>query len=110
MQRSGFISLQVSAYLFYVLLSVQIFVSGLFFVPVLWLSIVQVGNFMNNKTTMERFSRSNQGDDSTIKLLNSGIHNDDRIIRDCYRSMGSFAGAMKEDIESQRRLLSSGDA
>ena len=91
------------------LISMQILVSGLFFVPVLWLSIVQVGNFINNKTTMERFSRSNQGDDSTIKILNSGIRNDDRIILDCYRSLGSFAGAMKEDIESQRRLLSNND-
>lgn len=61
---------------------------------------------MSNKTTMERFSKQNQGEDSTIKILNSGIKNDDRIIIDSYRSLGSFAGAMKEDIEQQRRLLS----
>jgi len=40
-----------------------------------------------------------------VKILNSGIRNDDRIIVDCYRSLGSFAGSMKEDIEAQRRLL-----
>jgi hypothetical protein len=61
---------------------------------------------MNNKTTMERFSRANQGEDSTMKILNSGIRTDDRIIVDSYRSLGSFAGAMKEDIEIQQRLLS----
>lgn len=73
--------------------------------PVLWLGIVQTGNFMNNKTTMERFSRAAQGEDSSIKILNSGIRNDDRIIVDSYRSIGSFASSYKEDIELERRLL-----
>jgi hypothetical protein len=41
-----------------------------------------------------------------IKMLNSGIRNDDRIVVDTFRSLGSFAGQMKEDIELQRRLLS----
>lgn len=67
-------------------------VSGLFFVPVLWLSIVQTGNFFNNKTTMERFSRANAGEDQKMKMLNSGIRSDDRIIVDTFRSLGSFAG------------------
>ena len=39
-------------------------------------------------------------------MLNSGIRNDDRIIVDTFRSLGSFAGQMKEDMEMQRRLLS----
>ena len=60
---------------------------------------------MNNRTTMERFSRTAQGEDSTIKILNSGIRNDDRIIVDSYRTIGSFAGSYKEDIELERRLL-----
>jgi len=74
-------------------------------VPVLWLSIVQVGNFMNNRTTMERFARGGQGEDSSIKIINSGIRNDARIIVDSYRAIGSFSGAYKEDIELERRLL-----
>ncbi len=40
-----------------------------------------------------------------MKILNSGIRNDERIIVDTYRSIGSFAGSMKEDIEMERRLL-----
>ena len=54
---------------------------------------------------MERFSRAPQGEDSSIKILNSGIRNDDRIIVDSYRSIGSFAGSYKDDIELERRLL-----
>ena len=60
---------------------------------------------MNNRTTMERFSRSAQGEDQAIKILNSGIRNDDRIIVDSCRAIGSFAGSYKEDIELERRLL-----
>jgi hypothetical protein len=41
---------------------------------------------------MERFSRANAGEDQTIKMLNSGIRSDDRIIVDTFRSLGSFAG------------------
>ena len=51
--------LSVHVQVFYTCVSVQMLLSGLFFVPVLWLSIVQTGNFISNRTTMERFSRSN---------------------------------------------------
>ena len=54
---------------------------------------------------MERFSRATQGEDSSIKILNSGIRNDDRIIVDSYQAIGSFAGSYKDDIELERRLL-----
>ena len=60
---------------------------------------------MNNKTTMERFSRANQNEDSSLKILNSGIRRDDRILIDTSRSGGSFSAAFREDFELQRRLL-----
>jgi len=54
---------------------------------------------MNNKTTMERFSRANQTEDSPTKILNSGIRKDDRVLIDTSRTIGSFSAAFKEDIE-----------
>ena len=61
---------------------------------------------MNNKTTIERFSKSSShGSDATNKILNSGIRTDDRIIIDTYRTIGSFAESYKEDMELERKLL-----
>jgi len=49
---------RVPTWAFFILVSIQLCVTGLFFVPLLWLSGTQTKNFLANKTTLERLSRS----------------------------------------------------
>ena len=75
-------------------------ICGLFFVPVTWLCLIQTGNFTNNKTTMERFTKVSQFDDEKkIKLVYSGIKDDNRIIIDSYKYQALW------DQESGERMI-----
>lgn len=47
----------IPAWAFFILISVQLAITGLFFFPMLWLTGTHVKNFINNKTTLERLSR-----------------------------------------------------
>lgn len=53
-------------------------VAGVFFIPVLWLCLIQSGNFLRNQTTMERYTKAPQQTNEYLKLrvINSGIKND----------------------------------
>ena len=79
--------------LFYSSLTLLILITGFFTVPVAILAYVQSGNFLNAKSTMERFSRQTGGsyDDQTQRILNSGIKDDTRIIYDTNLTSGSFS-------------------
>ena len=77
----------VPSWAFFVMIGVQFIVAALFFIPVLWLCLIQSGNFANNKTTMERFTRQPaqvSDEDLQVKMINSGIINDHRVIVDVY--------------------------
>ena len=97
----------IPAYAFFIMVSLQIIVSTFFFFPVMWLSCVQTGNILTNKTTIERYSRSQPSpDDQQLRLINSGIRNDKRVIIDSYREQNlSFSQNMRQDIEMERKLL-----
>jgi hypothetical protein len=89
--------IKIPALGFFCLAAFQMAVSVLFFAPVFWLTCVQIGNFLANKTTIERYSRSTPSpEENQQRLLNSGITNDRRVIIDTYRQqIGSFSQNMR---------------
>lgn len=101
----------VSEPLFYCGLVLQICLSGLFLVPVTILVYVQTGNFINGKTTMERFSRAAYNtEDQTYRAMNSGITDDRRIIIETNLNMGSLSDNIRSDYELRQDLLEPTDS
>jgi len=77
---------------------ILILVTLSFLFPVGFLVYIQTINLAGGKTTNERMSRSAGAshEDQHIRVLNSGIKNDKRIIYDSNFSSGSFSVGMKE--------------
>jgi hypothetical protein len=68
-------------WLFYLLSISAISIAGLFIIPLVILVGVQMGNLCAGKTMLERYSKSAQAtEDVAMRLVNSGIQNDSRII------------------------------
>jgi len=77
---------------------ILILVTLCFLFPVGFLVYIQTINLAGGKTTNERMSRSAGAshEDQQIRVLNSGIKNDKRIIYDSNFSSGSFSVGIKE--------------
>ena len=70
------------------MITVNVLICTLFTLPVVVLFCVQTKNLFSNRTTMERLSKSGAATavgDQKLRLINSGLQNDKRIIVDTYR-------------------------
>ena len=108
-RNADYLRLPYNAYM--AMITVNVLICGLFTLPVFVLFCVQTKNVLSNRTTMERLSKSGAGTavgDQKLRLINSGLKNDKRIIADTYRRQkGSFSAQMRASNEREKSLLSS---
>lgn len=70
------------------MITLNVLICTLFTLPVFVLFCVQTKNMCSNRTTMERLSKSGAATavgDQKLRLINSGLKDDKRIIVDTYR-------------------------